>query len=127
MSFRIHRGNSIHVWAVLAVLGFAILMIVEFNKPDLRGWPQNEPPDPSILIQPTRSGGAAFFIGDCLDGTIRWDPPASDEYSGTATLAVLTCRSRSKFLSDLFAYAAVAIASLVIVVALRRHRRASNK
>jgi hypothetical protein len=113
-------------WGAIAVLGLAILMLVEFNKPDLRGWPQNEPPEPSTVIQATRKEGAAFSVGDCLKGTIRWDPPTLGEYSGTATLAVLTCRSRSRFMSDLLAYLAAATASLVLVAALRRHKRATK-
>ena len=113
-------------WAVLAVLGLAILLMIEFSKPDLRGWPQNEPPNPSTVIQPTRPEGASFFIGDCLKRTIRWDPPTPEEYSGTATLAVLTCRSRSKFTYDLLAYIALAITSFVLVVALSRRGHASR-
>ena len=127
MWFRIHCGNAVNLWAVLVVLGLAILIVVEFNRPDLRGWPQQEPPDPSTVIQPTRSGTAAFSLGECLPRTIAWDPPTSEEYSGTATVAVLTCRSRSRFMSDLVAYVAVAMASLVAVIALCRMGRLRTK
>jgi hypothetical protein len=110
---------------VLAVvgLGFAVAGLL-FLKPDLRGWTPSDPGNPASLVQPTRSGDIAFTISECLPGSISpWNAPTSEEYSGNATLTVLTCRSQSSAIVIALTVGIVIISVFGILLAVYWRRK----
>jgi hypothetical protein len=110
-------------WGVLAFVGLVVTAAFLFLRPDLRGWTPADPDNPAAMVEPALPGMAAFAIGDCVPGTVSpWDSPTAAEYSGSATVTVLTCRSRSSAITIGLAYLAAAAAALVILVAMRRRR-----
>jgi hypothetical protein len=109
--------------AIVALLLLDILWLVNGGK-DLRGWTPENRSDPATIVQPSRPGGVAFTLGECLPGSIRpWEPPTQEEYSGTATLTVLACRSRASAMPFIAAYGAVVAVALVVLIAARRRKR----
>ncbi len=85
------------VWVILALLALALDAAALFVQHDRGGWTPDNPRDPAAVVQPTPAGGGAFAVRDCLPGSIRpWEPPTTEEYSGSATLTVLACRSRAQ-------------------------------
>jgi hypothetical protein len=101
---------------VLALLGLVPLGVRLYLHHDLRGWPPADRGNPTAVVQPTRPEAGTFTIGDCVPGTVYpWDTPRPDEYSGTATVTVLSCRSRSSAIKAALAYAAVAVFVLGLV------------
>jgi hypothetical protein len=105
-------------------LGSAVAAFL-FLKHDLRGWTPPDPGNPAAVVEPARPGDAAFTIGECLPGSVNpWNAPTAEEYSGSATVTVLTCRSRSSAIAIMLACGGAAIAVLVILLALRRFHQA---
>ncbi len=118
------------LWSILAFIGFVLVTIAQLNTADLRGWPPAQGPDdlanPETDLEPTRPGRSAFKLGECIRRTIAYDVPTAEEYSGPATLAVITCRSRSGAIFSLAAYTLAAAGLLALVRIGRRKRAARN-
>ncbi|MBN8944865.1 MAG: hypothetical protein J0H01_35510 [Rhizobiales bacterium] len=111
-------------WAILALLALALDAAALFVQYDLRGWTPDNPRDPAAIVQPTPAGGSAFAVRDCLPGSVRpWEPPTAEEYSGSATLTVLACRSRASAMPVALAYLGVVATGLVLLLARRGRRR----
>ncbi len=117
------------LWILLAIVGVVLLGLVQLNTTDLRGWPPDKGPDDlagmaaaGAVLQPSRPGGQSFTLADCVPRTIGYDPPTAEEYSGTATMAVVTCRSRASAIANTGAYLAVAGGLLVVIAVFRRRR-----
>ena len=113
--------------SILAAAGLILLLAVQLNTPDLRGWPPEKGPDDlagmaaeGAVLQPSRPGGQCFKLADCVPRTISTDVPTVEEYSGTATLAVVTCRSRAGAMANLAIYVAGASILLIAIHAVRR-------
>ena len=114
---------------LLAVVGFLFVGLVQLSIADLRGWPPEKGPDDlagmatvGAVLEPARPGGRGFKLGDCLPRTIHYDVPTVEDYSGTATLAVISCRSRSSVIATIAAYLVVAGALRAGIAAFRRRR-----
>lgn len=116
------------VWGALASIALVVIAAMLFLRHDLRGWtPNGDPHNPATVVEAARPGGAAFAIAECVPGTIDpYDTPTLDEYSGTATVTVLSCRSRSSAIAVILAYVIVAGIALVILRAERRRREAAR-
>ncbi|MDR2858246.1 MAG: hypothetical protein LBV50_10430 [Novosphingobium sp.] len=109
-------------WIGSAFPGFVIIAAVLFLRHDLRGWTPDDLRDSASIVQPTLAGRPAFAIGACVPGTISpREAPSPEEYAGSATLTVLTCRSRSSAVMLLSGY--VACAAAAGLFAARRRRR----
>lgn len=109
---------------VVVVLGLVVAR-VQFLNPDLRGWTPSDPHDPASVVEPTLLGGAAFTVGECLPGSVRpWDTPTAEEYSGTATLTVLTCRSQSSAIRIALTVGGAITCVLGILLAARWRKKA---
>lgn len=113
--------------SILAAAGLILLLAVQLNTLDLRGWPPENGPDDlermagvGAVLQPSRPGAQSFTLADCLPRTIGTDVPTVEEYSGTATLTVITCRSRAGAMANLAIYVAGAGILLIAIHALRR-------
>lgn len=105
----------------VAMTALTLLLLFIFFQHDLRGWTPADYRKPSSIVEPIRPDGRGFVVGDCLPGTIApWTTPRFGEYSGSATVTVLTCRSRSSALKFLLAYLVV----LTLIFAALRWRRA---
>ena len=92
----ISEKRALKVWAGLSVAGLVLVLGILFMHPDLRGWTPPKWTDPAITVEPVRRNDAPFAVGDCLQGTIdAHSPPSTQEYDGTATETVFTCRSQS--------------------------------
>lgn len=117
------------LWSILAVIGFLAVATAQLNTADLRGWPPEKGPDdlanPETLLAPTRPGRSTFTLGECIRRTIAYDVPTAEEYSGPATLAVITCRSRSGAIFNLATYT-LAAAGLLFLLRLGRRRRGAR-
>jgi hypothetical protein len=111
------------VLSVLALLSLVPLGARLYWHHDLRGWPPADRGNPTTVVQATRPGGGTFTVSDCVPGTVHpWDSPLPDEYSGTATVTVLTCRSRSSAIRAMLIYGAVAIFALALAHRIDRWR-----
>jgi hypothetical protein len=107
----------------LVVVSFVAVVAVIYLQHDLRGWSPNDRHDPATIVEPTLPGKPAFAIAECLPGTVwPYEGPSAEEYSGAATVAVLTCRSRSSAIAIGLAYLVLAIASLVLLCVVHRAR-----
>jgi hypothetical protein len=108
--------DRMKILSAVALLGFVALGALLFLRHDLRGWPPADRGNLQAVIKPTHPGAGTFTISDCVPGSVDpWDTPRSDEYSGTATVTVLSCRSRASAIQALLAYAAVAIFVLALL------------
>lgn len=113
--------------SVLAAIGLFVVGLMQLNTADMRGWPPEKGPDDlagmaaeGAVLQPSRPGGQSFKLADCVPRTISTDVPTVEEYSGTATLAVVTCRSRAGAMANLAIYVAGAGVLLLAIRALSR-------
>ena len=81
----------------LAAISFIVVAAVIYLKHDLRGWPPTSNRfAPTTVIEATLDGNRSFTFAECLPGSIDpYDFPTTEEYSGDATVTVLSCRSRS--------------------------------
>lgn len=118
---------------LLAVVGFLFVGLVQLSTADLRGWPPEKGPDDlaglgasGALLKPARPGAQSFALADCLPRTIHYDVPAAGEYSGTATVAVISCRSRASAIANVVAYLALAGGVLLLIRVLGRGRPPSG-
>lgn len=114
---------------LLAVVGLMLVGLVQLSTADLRGWPPEAGPDDihrmeavGAVLKPARPGGPSFKLADCLPRTIHYDVPTAEEYSGTATLAVISCRSRASAIANIAVYLGAAGALLLAMATLRRRR-----
>mgnify|MGYP001610722585 CR=1 FL=1 len=101
--------------SILALIGLVLVTATLFVRHDLRGW---EVPylDGPQRLEPTVAGKSEFSIADCVPGTIdRYASPTAEEYSGSATVTVLTCRSRSSAIVIVLTYLAFAACLLFLV------------
>lgn len=114
------------VWAALALLGLVLVAGFLRTRADLRGWTPADWSDPAAQVTPTHAAHAPFTVGDCLPGTIDAHAIATArDGAGTASMTVLTCRSRSSAWRIVLAYllAALAYPALCLVAHARRARR----
>jgi hypothetical protein len=108
---------------ILAFMSFVAVVAVIYLQRDLRGWTPNDWRNPATLVEPTLPGKPAFAVGECLPESVSpYQGPSAEEYSGTATVSVLACRSRSSAQAIALAYIVLVTASLIIVLAIRRGR-----
>lgn len=115
------------LWSLLAIVGLILVGLIQLSTTDLRGWPPERGPDDlarmaatGAVLQPSRPGGQSFKLADCVPRSIGYDAPTAEEYSGTATMAVVTCRSRASAIANTGAYLAVAGGLLVVIAVFRR-------
>ncbi len=111
---------AISLCGLLLVAGFL------WARPDLRGWTPANWADPATRVMPTSAGGAPFFIRECLPGTMDAHGLATrQDGAGTASMTVLTCRSRSSAIRIMWIYlaAVLTVLALRVVVIPRQVRR----
>jgi hypothetical protein len=109
------------IWSAVMAVGLAVVAATLFLGHDLRGWTPADYSDPATIVEPSQAGRASFAIAECAPGTINpYDTPTSREYAGSATVTVLSCRSRSSATAVLLVYALVALTSFVILRVARR-------
>ncbi len=95
---------NMRIWAACAVAGFVALAGGLPLYPDLRGHTPAAWSD-TTRIEPLHPQDAPFAVGDCLPGSINaYDVPSSKDNTGTATMTVFTCRSRSSVLAATWLY-----------------------
>ena len=111
--------------AGVAFAGLALLLAYLWNVHDLRGWwPDSYSEDPTLILA-TLPGKPNFKFADCLPGAINEHAEStSEEYSGSGSLEVFTCRSRSSALTILLTYIALAGSALLAFYLLRSKRGA---
>ena len=110
------------VAAGVAVASLVLVLAYLWNVHDLRGWEGAYPEDPA-RIQATLPGKPDFTLADCVPGAIdEYGSPSAEEYSGSATVTVLTCRSRSSALTVLLIYLALAGAAVVALRLMKQRR-----
>lgn len=84
------------VLSVCCLVGLAAFLL---SFPDRRGWTPSEFADPAARIAPTDRGGPAFSLDECLPGSVSLhELPDTEDGAGSATMAVITCRSKSSAL-----------------------------
>lgn len=107
----------------LAVLGLPVVATLIFFQHDLRGWTPADYRNRSSVVEPTRPSARSFTVGECLPGTITpWGNPRPDEYSGNATVTVLSCSSQARAVTLLLSYLAAAASVLAVLYWMRRRR-----
>jgi hypothetical protein len=88
--------RALKAWAAFSATGLMLLLGILFLHPDLRGWTPPKWSDPAITVEPVRVSDTPFSVGDCLPGTIdAHSLPSTQDYDGTATETIFTCRSQS--------------------------------
>jgi len=108
------------VAAGVAFVGLLLVLAYLWNVHDLRGWDGASPEDPARIVA-TMPGKPDFTFANCVPGAVDEHAlPSAEEYSGSATMTVFTCRSRSSALAVVLSYLALVGAALF---ALRRVRR----
>lgn len=84
------------MWVTLSAFCLLVLAAFLFLHPDLRGWTSSDLTDPAASIAPTGRGGPAFSMNECLPGSVSpHELPDTEDRAGTATMTVITCRSKS--------------------------------
>lgn len=117
-------GNFIKLAGALAALSLPVVAMLIFFQHDLRGWTPADYRNLSSVVEPTRPGARSFTVGECLPGTITpWGSPRPDEYSGNATVTILSCRSQTRAVTLLLSYLAAAAALVLAVLYWVRKRR----
>jgi hypothetical protein len=95
---------NLRTCAVYATAGFLLLACGLSLYPDRRGHTPSVWHDAS-WVKPLHPRDAPFTVGDCLLGSInRYAAPSDEDVVGSATLTVLTCRSRSSVLTATWLY-----------------------
>src|SRR5262245_16227154 len=116
------RSSSFRVALVPAAIGLLLIVGWLCVARDLRGWEGADPSNPT-LIEATLPGKPNFTLEDCVPGTVSpYDEPTPEEYDGTASVTVLTCRSRSSALAIVLGY--LALVCVVILFLRSRIKRA---
>ena len=106
-----------------AALGLPVVATLIFFQHDLRGWTPADYRDRSSVVEPTRPSARSFTVGECLPGTITpWGSPRPDEYSGNATVTILSCRSQARAVTLLLSYLAAAALALAVLYWMRKRR-----
>jgi hypothetical protein len=109
-------GNLINLAGGLAALGLPVVVMLIFFQHDLRGGTPADYRNLSSVVEPTRPNARSFTVGECLPGTITpWGSPRPDEYSGNATVTILSCRSQTRAVTLLLSYLAVAALALTVL------------
>lgn len=115
------RKSSIRAPLILAAIGLLLIVAWLFVKRDLRGWDGADPSNPTAIIA-TLPGKPNFTLDDCVPGTVYPHAgPTVEEYSGSATMTVLTCRSRSSALAVILGYLA-SVGTLILFLRSRSKR-----
>lgn len=84
------------IWVSLSVCCLLVLAGLVFLVPDLRGWTPSDLTDPAASVAPTGRGGPAFSVNECLPGSVSpHELPDTEDGAGSATMTVITCRSKS--------------------------------
>ncbi|MCX7358492.1 MAG: hypothetical protein NT015_10180 [Alphaproteobacteria bacterium] len=114
-----------NVAAGVAIAVLVLVLAYLWNVHDLRGWePDSYSEDPTLILA-TLPGKPSFTFADCLPGAINDHAlPSSEEYSGSGSLPVFTCRSRSSALTILLTYIALAASALFAFHLVRSKRGA---
>lgn len=110
--------------AGVAFAGLVLLLAYLWNVHDLRGWePDSYSEDPALIIA-TLPGKPNFRLADCLPGAINeYAEPRFEEYSGSGSLPVFACRSRSSAIGIVLAYVVIAASLLFLLrAAIKRGR-----
>lgn len=108
-------------WISVAAITFALMIAFLLVRHDLRGWTPADYSNPSTQVEATFAGANSFRIADCLPGTVDpYGDPTPEEYSGTATVTVLSCRSKLSAIAVVLGYVAVALAGLALWRAMHR-------
>lgn len=121
-------GRTLRALIFVGAIASALFAVDLFLRHDLRGWtPEGDYNDPSTRVEAILPGARNFSIADCVPSTVEpFGGPTPEEYSGTATVTVLSCRSKSSAMTrSLSAAVFGAIAVLLCWLALRR-RAAKN-
>ncbi|MEZ5960601.1 MAG: hypothetical protein R3C30_09280 [Hyphomonadaceae bacterium] len=112
------RLSSFSVMLIFSAIGFLLIVGWLYAIHDLRGWDNADPNNPA-LIEATLPGRPNFTLEGCLPGAVQpYDQPTLEEYDGTATATVLTCRSRSSALAVILGYLAL-VGSLLLFLRSR--------
>lgn len=93
------------IWIGLTLSSLVVVIGIIFLRSDMSGWPPLNWTNPAAIVEPIDGSDPPFAIGDCLPGTI--DPfrtPDGRDYGGTATVHILTCRSRTSATKIALAY-----------------------
>jgi hypothetical protein len=122
MSRGMPKGRlSFSVMLIFSAIGFLLIVAWLYAVHDLRGWDNADPNNPA-LIEATLPGRPNFTLEDCLPGAVQpYDQPTLEEYDGTASVTVLTCRSRSSALTVILGYL-VLVGSLLLFLRSRIKR-----
>ena len=108
---------------IVAAIAFALFAADQYFRHDLAGWtPDGDYSSPSTRVEATLPGAQDFSIADCVPGTVDpYGAPTPEEYSGTATVSVLSCRSKSGAITrSLSAMLFLTVAGLLVWLAVRR-------
>lgn len=109
---------------LLAIIGCFVVSTILYLQHDLRGWTPDDQHNSDTLVKASRQGESDFALSACLPGTIEpWNPPSAEEYSGSATLTVLTCRSRISAAVIMLSYLGGVALVYLILCAIRRRQR----
>ena len=109
------------VWTLLSLAGLVPLLGILFLSSDLRGWTPSNWTDPASRVEPVHASDAPFTVGDCLPGTIdAYGLPNSQDYDGTATETIFTCRSQSSAVKITLVY-------LFVVLSYPAYRRLTGR
>ena len=118
--------RSLGAIALVILAGLAIYALLR-HTPDLRGWPSTDPLDERAVLTATTPQGQDFSRDACLSGSVdEFALPSLEEYSGTATLSVVACRSKSSTALWLGLYGLVSTVGLVAWGARRRGKPAKS-
>ncbi len=105
--------------------GLALVLAVLLLRHDLRGTAPQEPLSAHTPIASTTAAGIGFSLADCLPGTVSLhDLPLPEEAPGSASMTVISCRSRSSMKEAIMLYLLGVLAS---GFALRRAAKPSRR
>lgn len=113
------------MWVSLSVCSLVLLAAFLFLHPDLRGWTPDLT-DPAASVVPTGRGGPAFSVNECLPGSVSpHELPDTEDRAGTATMTVITCRSKSSAFA--FGIIWLLLSGSYLVVHMRRAKASKTK
>jgi hypothetical protein len=105
------------------LFGFLCLTAFVYFSHDLRGWTPANSGDASAIVLPVNPADKPFALSQCLAGTIApFQNPRAHEYSGDATLTILSCRSKPSA-AALWASYFVLMISIAVVYFAKKKRR----
>ena len=113
-------------FGLAALVGLAFLLVGLAVTPDLRGWTPPNPADPFAVIRSTPEGRRDFQPSHCMPGSLDlYASPRGREAAGSATISIMTCRSRSSAIAwvSLYGLLVLTAAPLTWLASSRRRRR----